>query len=214
MNRAVQGMSERVNPWDDIFEHQGRVFTEPQEDVPRIASLLKAKAAQTVLDLGCGSGRHVAYLARQGFSVFGVDQSPSAIALTQQWLNEEGLSATLRLHDFSDPLPFEDAFFDAVISTQVIHHATLATIKATVQEIERVLKHQGFLFLTVPSLRNQGTQYRQIEPNTLVPLDGMEKGLPHHYFTEEELREVFGSFNVRDIHLDARKHYCLSALKL
>jgi len=118
------------------------------------------------------------------------------------------------VHDITEPLPFEDAFFEAVISTQVIHHATLATIKVIIQEIERVLKRQGFVFITVPSLRNQGTRFEQIEPNTFIPLDGVEKGLPHHYFTPEELREVFRDFDVLDIHVDTVKHYCLCALKL
>ena len=206
-------MSQRINPWDTIFRDKGSVFTEPHEDVPKIARLLKARAAPTVLDLGCGSGRHVVYFAQQGFSVFGVDHSPAGIALTQQWLGQEGLSATLHVHDITEPLTFEDASFDAVISTQVIHHATLAAIKGIIREIERVLKEQGLVFITVPSLRNQGTRFEEVEPNTFVPLDGAEKGLPHHYFTPEELREVFGGFDVLDIHLDAVNHYCLSALK-
>jgi len=75
-------MADQVNPWDTIFKHRGSVFTEPHEDMRQIVSLLKARAAQTVLDLGCGSGRHVMYLARHNFSVFGVDHSPAGIALT------------------------------------------------------------------------------------------------------------------------------------
>jgi SAM-dependent methyltransferase len=212
-SRILRDRAEPVNPWDTIFRQKGPVFPEPHEAMPEIARLLKARAARTVLDLGCGSGRHVLFFAQHGFSVSGVDHSPTGLALTQERLSKEGLSATLREHDITEPLPFEDASFDAVISTQVIHHATLATIKAVIQEIERVLKPQGFLFVTVPSLRNQGTQFEEIEPNTFIPLDGAEKGLPHHYFTPEELREVFGSFHVLDLHLDAVKHYCLSALK-
>jgi SAM-dependent methyltransferase len=207
-------MPERVNPWEAIFREKGSVFPDPHEAMPEIARLLKARAAQTVLDLGCGSGRHVLFFARHGFSVSGVDSSPAGLALTQQQLSREGLSATLREHDITELLPFEDASFDAVISTQVIHHANLATIKAIIREIERVLKAGGFLFVTVPSLRNQGTRFEQIEPNTFIPLDGAEKGLPHHYFTPEELREVFGSFHVLDLHLDAVNHYCLSARKI
>jgi cyclopropane fatty-acyl-phospholipid synthase-like methyltransferase len=126
-------MSQRVNPWDTIFRHKGSVFTEPHEDVPEIARLLKARAAQTILDLGGGSGRHVVFFAQHGFSVFGIDHSPAGIALTQQRLSKEGLSATLRVHDITEPLPLEDASFDAVISTQVIHHAALATIKSLSQ---------------------------------------------------------------------------------
>ena len=94
-----------------------------------------------------------------------------------------------------------------------IHHADIQSIKLSVKEITRVLKPGGFLFVTVPKLVNQARNYRQIEPNTLVPLDGAEKGLPHHYFTPQEMREVFAEFNVTDIHVDDTNHYCLWAFK-
>jgi SAM-dependent methyltransferase len=202
-----------TNAWNEIFKRQGRVFTEPHKDMPGIVQLLKSRAASTVLDLGSGTGRHIVYLARNGFSVFGMDNSPEGINVTRQWLADEGLAANLQLQSMTEKLPYEDAFFDAVISVQVIHHADIATIRGIVGEISRVLKRGGFLFVTVPRLRNQAEKFEQVEPNTFIPLDGPERGLLHHYFTPEELREVFGGFDVADIHLDATHHYCLWADK-
>ena len=206
-------MVKSVRPWDAIFKREGRYFTAPHQDLPAIAQRLKARQARTVLDMGCGSGRHVVYLARQGFDVFGLDSSPQGLYLTGQWLAERGLPAHLLLHDITDPLPYPDAFFDAIISTQVIHHGDVATIKAIIAEIERVLKPQGFIFITVPQRKNQAKTFREIEPNTYLPLDGPEKGLPHHYFTPAELRLFFKNFDVAGIHLDAVAHYCLSGVK-
>ena len=206
-------MSQPTNAWNEIFKQHGKVFTQPHEDMTGIVQLLKNKGADTILDLGSGTGRHVVYLAQSGFSVFGLDNSPEGIAITRRWLAEEGLEADLQLQSMVEKLPYGDAFFDAVISIQVIHHADIGTIRSIVQEITRVLKKGGFLFVTVPKLKNQGETFEQIEPHTLVPLDGPEKGLPHHYFTPEELREVFGDFEVTDIHLDTADHYCLSAFR-
>jgi len=208
-----QSVARLTNAWNEIFKQRGRVFIEPHEDMPRIVQRLKARGASTILDLGSGTGRHVVYLARSSFSVFGLDSSPEGISVTRQWLADQGLEAGLRLQSMTDKLPYEDAFFDAVVSVQVIHHADIATIRQVVQEIGRVLKRDGFLFVTVPKLRNQGTAFEQVEPGTFIPLDGPEKGLPHHYFTPQELREVFGGFEIADIHLDAVHHYCLSAYK-
>jgi len=202
-----------TSAWNEIFEQQGRVFTEPHEDMPGIVQLLKDRQASAILDLGSGTGRHVVYLARCGFSVFGLDNSPEGINVTHRWLTDEGLEADLQLQSMAKKLPYKDTFFDAVISVQVIHHADIATIKQLVQEISRVLKTGGFLFVTVPRLRNQGTAFEQVEPGTFIPLDGPERGLPHHYFTPEELREVFGGFDIADIHLDTVDHYCLLAYK-
>jgi len=202
-----------ANPWDDIFREHGPFFTEPHEDMPAIVDMLRGKGARTVLDLGSGSGRHTVHLAQNGFSVFALDESPEGIEITRKWLAREGLSADLQVRSMTEPLPYEDDFFDAIVSTQVIHHATMAAIRTTVGEIARVLKKGGFAFITVPKLRNQGVDFEEIEPGTYVPLDGREKGLPHHYFTPDELRELFRDFEVSDIHLDATDHHCLSAYK-
>jgi cyclopropane fatty-acyl-phospholipid synthase-like methyltransferase len=206
-------MSQTTNAWNEIFKQQGRVFTDPHEDMPSIVQSLKNRGANTILDLGSGTGRHIVYLAQRGFSVFGLDNSPEGIEVTRQWLAEEGLEADLQLQSMTDRLLYEDNFFDAVISIQVIHHADTAAIRSIVQEITRVLKKGGFLFVTVPKLKNQGESFEQIEPRTFIPLDGPEKGLPHHYFTPDELQEVFGDFDVIDIHLDTVNHYCMSALR-
>ena len=207
-------MSQPSNAWNEIFAQQGRVFLEPHEDLPEIVRTLQAQGASRVLDLGSGTGRHVVYLAASGFSVFGLDNSVQGMEATRQWLAAEGLEADLCLQSMTERLPYEDEFFDAVVSVQVIHHADIATIRAIVDEVSRVLKRGGQLFVTVPSLRNQGENFEQLEPNTYIPLDGPEKGLPHHYFTPEELRGVFGPhYDIVDIHLDAWDHHCMLAVR-
>jgi len=206
-------VSQSTSGWDEIFAREGRVFLEPHQDMPQIVRILKNRGGNTVLDLGSGTGRHVVYLVKCGFSVFGLDNSLEGIEATRRWLAEEGLEADLRLQSMTETFPYKDGFFDAVVSVQVIHHADVVTIRGIVGEISRVLKKGGLLFVTVPKLRNQGETFEQLEPNTFVPLDGPEKGLPHHYFTPEELQQVFRDYDIVDIHLDEWEHYCLSAFK-
>jgi ubiquinone/menaquinone biosynthesis C-methylase UbiE len=153
------------------------------------------------------------YLARNRFSVYGLDSSPEGIKRTRAWLRKEGLKADVRLQSMTKPLPFKDSFFDAVISVQVIHHATLAEIRKVVKEIARVLKKDGVVYVTVPKLKNQAEAFQEIEPGSFVPLDGLEKGLPHHYFTPAEMRELFKDFEIADIHLDSGEHYCLLGIR-
>lgn len=190
------------------------MLTEPHEDLPGVVQLLKDKEAEAVLDLGCGSGRHTVYLAQNGFFVYALDDSPEDIEMTHQWLADEGLQADLRLQSLAESLPYTDAFFDAAISIQAIHRARIETIKKTVGEIARVLKEGGLIFVTVPMLRDHDGIEEEVEPNTFVPEVGSEKGLPYHLFTPTELLDVFGSFEITDIHIDkAGQYHCLSAFK-
>ena len=212
-------MTERADAWNEIFKHQGKVFGEPHEDMPVVVDLLKEHRATTVLDLGCGTGRHVVYLARRGFSVSGLDSAPEGLGVARQWLDEEGLDADLRLHNMTERLPYGDGFFDAVISVQVIHHADMAMIRQIVEEILRVLKPGGLVFVTVPELKDgkpyswRGIEYEEVAPHTFLPLSGPERGLLHTYFTPESCREVFGDLDIVDLHLDSVQHHCVLGFK-
>ena len=203
----------RNNPWEQIYLERGRVFAGVHEETERIVRLLNDRQAKRVLDLGCGTGRHLVHFARSGFSVHGLDASPEATRLAREWLGSEGLQADVRLQDIYGPLPYPDAFFDAVISVQVIHHARIAAIRRLGGEIARVLKPGGFVFVTVPAAQDQASRFEEIEPGTFIPLDGPEQGLPHHYFTVDELRQLFEGFDVDDVHVDSLRHFCLSAFK-
>ena len=114
-----------------------------------------------------------------------------------------------------DKLPYDDEFFDGVISVQVIHHAKLETIRKIVGEITRVLKREGIVFITVPKVNiHREYDFEEIEPNTIVPLGGPEKGLPHHYFTPKELKTLFKEFEIKKLDIDSVDHYTLIGSKL
>ncbi len=120
---------------------------EPDQAVRHWSRALLQADRQRVLDIGCGGGRHVVYLARQGLSVVAGDVSADALAETARWLERERLEATLLLLEMTR-LPFQDASFDAALSVNVLHHAEPAKARGAVQEVWRVLRPGG-LFLAV-----------------------------------------------------------------
>ena len=141
--------------WDQIFQSEGRIFENPHEDMSQLIPYFKARGGKRILDLGCGSGRHIVYLAKHDFEVYGIDASPVGIDLAKRWMEDEKLTANLIIGNIYNKLPYADAFFDAVISVQVIHHNTAENIRRLIVEICRVLQPEGLFFATVPIYKNQ-----------------------------------------------------------
>jgi len=185
----------------------------------RVVQVFQKHQVKRVLDVGCGSGRHLVFLSRRGFETYGFDISQRALSLAQEWLQEEGLHSAIIEHRMEERFPYDDAFFDAVVSTQVIHHNRMIEILFTVSEIERVLRPCGILFVSfprlsgVPSEGDKDWELEQIEPGTYIPRSGPEAGIAHHYFTEDETYKVFANFDIQSIHMDETNHRCVLGIK-
>lgn len=189
-------------------------------EVEKLASFFKTKDVSTVLDLGCGTGRHSVFLAKKGFKVSGFDQSFSAIKRAKKLAEQDRVALKLRRWDMTRfPFPYGDSTFSAVLSTKVIHHTTIENIQKIAQEVSRITRSGGYIFIEVPTIsklrriKKEGKIHlKEIEKGTIVALDGDEPGITHHYFTNQELFSMFDAFH--PIELRVRKeHYCLRAIK-
>jgi len=115
--------------------------------------MLAAVAGRSpVLELGCGSGRDAAVLARAGLAVVPTDGS-AALAACCAERHPEFRGTVLRL-PLPAPLPFRDATFGAVTAVAVLMHLSAPDMSAVLGEIHRVLRDDGVLFLSVPSVRD------------------------------------------------------------
>ena len=204
--------------WDDIFTKRGKVFTKPHQDMERLSKIFKESGVQRILDLGCGTGRHLLFFSKKGYEVYGLDKSPKGLEIAKNWLDEEKLSAKLTHQRIDQRFPYENEFFDVVISIQVIHHNLTKKILFSVKEIERVLKTKGFIFITVPflqafNLRKDKWKLKKVEKRTYIPQSGPEKGLPHHFFTTAELKRVFSAFELLEIYIDKTNHRAIFGKK-
>ena len=104
-----------------------------------------------VLDLGCRDGALTsAYL--EGNHVVGVDVDRTALARAAK----RGIEATWA--DLDDPLPFEDASFDVVVTAEVLEHLRLP--ERAIAEARRVLRSGGLLVGSVPNCFRLRTRLR------------------------------------------------------
>src|SRR3954471_17047549 len=74
-----------------------------------------------IFDAGCGSGRNIVYLLREGYEVFGVDPDPKAIDAVRR-LVPHILPDHFRVESI-EANSFPDAFADVVICNTVLHFA-------------------------------------------------------------------------------------------
>lgn len=196
------------NPWEGIYRRDGRVFTEVPPMAASFAELLDEHGCREILDLGCGNGRFLVHFARRGFRVTGLDGAPTALRLARDWLTSESLGGDLLRADTRVRLPFENDAFDALLSTQVIHHAPLQLVLGAIGEISRVVKPGGLALVSVPVYRPgvaESDESDEVEYHTFVPRGGMEAGLPHHLFTLEEFGAAFTAFDALSLDVYGEK---------
>lgn len=218
MNRIIRNSA---NAWDSVYKELGEVFVEPSKNFTNYLKLLRQKPRNyRILDLGCGTGRHLVRLARKGYDVYGIDYSSTAIEIVKNHIQKESLKAHLDKGDIFEKLPYKNNSFDSVLSIAVVYHSTLWRIRRLFSEVLRVLKPEGiFFFTTSISMEysrsvNSGSCYVPIEKGTYFPMDGRERFLPHHYFTKEELFEILkDDYKKIKLYNDKENYYVISCVK-
>jgi tellurite methyltransferase len=107
-----------------------------------------------ILDVGCGGGRNLVYFLQNGFEVYGIDADPEAVesAKSTAATLAPGLPETNFMVGPADGLLFDDATFDLVISSAVLHFAnTNNHFERMLLSMWRVLKPGGYFFARVAS---------------------------------------------------------------
>lgn len=114
----------------------------------RFKEILKYKRTGKLLDIGCALGFFLSF-AEKNFETYGIDISPLAIKKAKEIVKKSKLSVC----NAQDKYPFQNDFFDIVVSFDVIEH--LENPKQSVDEAFRVLKSGGYLFLQTPTDKSQ-----------------------------------------------------------
>lgn len=194
-----------VAEWNRILREEWYSREEPEEIIVDFVSLLKDTTKKLrVLDLGCGAGRHIVYMAKQGFEAHGIDISEVGLNLTRARLKRRRLKGYLVKCDMK-MLPYVDSCFDGVVSLHTVYHQRLIGIQKTILEINRVLRKKGFLLVNFLSKRTFSYgKGLEVEENTFMEQEGLEKGVLHHFTDEKEVERLFKGFKILDLRVSEK----------
>jgi SAM-dependent methyltransferase len=119
-------MSE-IMDWDSVYRQEGGVFEGPPpwnigEPQPEVAELVRAgKFRSDVLDAGCGVAEASLYLAALGYTVVGIDVTPTAVAAATAAAAERGLTnATFVQADITSFTGY-DGRFSTILDSTLFH---------------------------------------------------------------------------------------------
>ena len=136
-----------------------------------------------ILEAGCGYGRNLVHLLREGCVVFAVDLNPDAVEQVRKL--SASLGTGLPAENFQvapvEQMPFPDASMDAVICSAVLHFARDGRqFRAMLSELWRVLRPGGLLFCRLAS--RIGMDFPRAEGDLYLMPDGQ-----HWFLVDEDI---------------------------
>jgi ubiquinone/menaquinone biosynthesis C-methylase UbiE len=139
--------------------------------VHALLELLEQHKAETLLDLGCGTGNYLAPVAQKMKRVHGLDYNAGMLEQCAAKVERLGMKhVELQQGSILERLAFDDNSFDAVMINQVLHHVDtpgdFAGSAMAVTEAFRVLKPGGLLWISYsdPQQTLQGYWYNKLIP--------------------------------------------------
>ncbi len=132
-------------------------------------------AGMRVLDAGCGYGRNLVHLLREGCEVFALDLNAEGVEHVRQMslALQTGLPAENFQVGAIERMPFPDGFADVVICNSVLHFSRDEDhFESMLVELWRVLRPGGLLFTRLGS--RIGMEFEPAQNGRFVMRDGAE----------------------------------------
>lgn len=157
--KYASGHAQRY-PWDSVVSFVFRNIP-PGLDKNKIR----------ILEVGFGTASNLWFAAREGFDVYGVEASKSAVDYAISRMDRDGLVADLRCGDL-ESLPFEDDMFDLVIDRSALTCNEIDKMKRSITDIHRVIKPGGhFLFTPFSVEHSSASAGRSGAGKTRIDID-------------------------------------------
>jgi tellurite methyltransferase len=172
------------------------------------------KPQSRILELGCGNGRDAFYLAENGHTVVGLDQSDVAVSDNTKRIAEHNVGDRLKFitDDFTRPSAKtlnSDRPFDVVYSRFTLHSVTEEEQQSIIQWVYEALPSKGTFLIECRTkndpLFSQGKRisdteaitdhYRRFADANVLLREFLAMGFQARYFIERDNLAVFGNDN-------------------
>lgn len=183
--------------WNEFYQNQARPVpffaNKPDEN---LVSYMENKQIPVgkVLELGCGAGRNAIYLAKQGFSVTGVDLSDNALEWAKQRTQGTNLPIQWICANIFE-LDLQENSFDFIYDSGCFHHIAPHRRITYLELIQKVLKPNGYF--AVCSFE-RGGQYggSALSDEEVYKQRSLAGGLG---YTKESLKHIFQALEAMEI---------------
>jgi len=159
-------------------------------DIYIIDQILKNRYTQndTILDAGCAEGRNLKWFYANNFNIYGIDTDKGRLENAQ--LQYPKCASNFQTGNL-DNLPYQEALFNHIICSAVLHFAKdEAHFLTMFSELFRVLKPNGTLFIRVASTIG-------LDGNTPYLQEGITGRLGSYYITRATINKLLNSYNIQ-----------------
>jgi ubiquinone/menaquinone biosynthesis C-methylase UbiE len=193
--------SKGITFWDTSYKNAGAGGLWGPAHVPymeKVTARLAAHGVTRLLDIPCGEGRNLFYLARHTPIVVGLDSSPTALSTVHERLTRQKINNCVLLEGNIFKMPFTDNQFDAVFCWDVLGHLKNADV--AIRELLRVCRQGGLLIgsMFAMSDSNRGIKMACIgDEEYLYGTDCFFK-----FYSEAAVRELLRPFAAANVDVE------------
>ena len=181
-----------MNYWNEIYRENPRIWGSKSNALVEFLGN-HLEPGQSVLDLGCGTGRDCLSLSQKGILTIGVDISEEAINCSNDLIRENAISSAYFIRaDFSEFInQYRGRCFDGILSINSLNHA-YDSLEIVIQKLYEILSPNGYLCLSVFSIDDEEwIHYKQMDQRNYFGPFGIIR-----LYSEEEIRYCLKKFRI------------------